>query len=67
MSSEKREKMTQEPIYANTDIAFLMYDKDTQNTLRHEYIEKIKDFLQDTLKPKEKIIKEKSNLKKKKK
>lgn len=66
MSSEKREKMTQEPIYANTDIAFLMYDKDTQNTLRNSYIEKIKDFLEDTLESKEKIIKEKSNLKMKK-
>jgi hypothetical protein len=67
MSTEKREKMTQEPIYANTDIAFLMYDKDTQNSLRDRYTKKIKDFLQDTIEKKSKDLhKEKSNLKKKK-
>lgn len=48
MTDEQRKKMTEEPIYANTDIAFLMYDKDQNNELREKYTEKIKNFLINT-------------------
>ena len=45
MTTQQRNIMTSQPIYANTDIAFLMYDEDPVNELRDTYTKKISEFL----------------------
>lgn len=45
MSQSAKEEMLKEPTYANSDLTYLMYDKDPVNPLRDEYTKKISEFL----------------------